>query len=148
MIYAVLSVHYLCAWNNNGPQVQFPFKHCSVSSIWYISWFWGIKTIFFSRKLCDFKIMQMAFCLQAVESAKRNCWQKKEGDILCLDDYAGVKSFKSPSAGFRHEKAFSIINSCGLLWSSMHTNVTPHVGFQDLTSFASIAMIENRASSK
>ena len=107
----------------------------------------NVKTIFFSQKLCDCKIMQMAFCLQAVESAKRNCWQKKEGDILCLDDYAGVKSFKSPSAGFRHEKAFSIINSCGLLWSSMHTNVTPHVEFQDSTSFASIAVIANRASS-
>ena len=42
----------------------------------------NVKTIFFSRKLCDFKIMQMAFCLQAVESAKRNCWQKKKKGIF------------------------------------------------------------------
>ena len=77
------------------------------------------------------KSCKWPFVSRLLKVQRGTAGKKKEGDILCLDDYAGVKSFKSPSAGFRHEKAFSIINSCGLLWSSMHTNVTPHVGFQD-----------------
>ena len=106
------------------------------------------KDNFFFRENCVIlKSCKWPFVSRLLKVQRGTAGKKKEGDILCLDDYAGVKSFKSPSAGFRHEKAFSIINSCGLLWSSMHTNVTPHVGFQDSTSFASIAMIENRASS-
>ena len=107
----------------------------------------NVKTIFFRENCVILKSCKWPFVSRLLKVQRGTAGKKKEGDILCLDDYAGVKSFKSPSAGFRHEKAFSIINSCGLLWSSMHTNVTPHVGFQDSTSFASIAMIENRASS-